>query len=250
MGMLWTSRKGSVVSGRIEHIGDATLYLGDCLEILPEIGPVNSVVTDPPYGINYRSHHNSSRRGKFAKWIRYENFPGILGDDEPLDPEFLLKLNVPMAIFGGNYCADKLPPSGCWIVWDKRDGIGSNNQADTELIWTNFNKPSRIYRQLWSGLLRRGEENVSRQTKYHPNQKPVALMCWLIKYGGLSGPIADTHMGSGTTGVACARLDLKFIGIEIEEKYFDIACKRIENEYKQPKLFKPEQIEYEQNKIF
>lgn len=221
---------------RTERIGDCELHLGDCREIIPRLVGVDAIVTDPPYGINYRSNHNSSRRGKWAKWVRYENMPGIIGDDAPLDPEALLSLDVPTIIFGGNYCADRLPAARGWIVWDKRDGIGPNNQADCELAWTNLDKPSRIHRQMWSGLLRAGDENVSRQPKHHPHQKPVALMQACIQYSG-GRAILDPFMGSGSTGVACVKLGLRFFGIELDPTYFETACKRIEAAYAQPDMF-------------
>ncbi len=221
---------------RIERIGDATLYLGDFREILPTLDPVDAVVADPPYGINYRSNHNSSRRGKWAKWVRHENMPGILGDEEPLDPEPLLALGVPTVIFGGNYCADRLPPSRCWIIWDKRGGIGKNNQADCEMAWTNLDKPSRIFTHLWSGLIRQGEENIVFSPKLHPHQKPVALMARIIDYAAVGPIILDTHMGSGSTLVAAVRLGLKPIGIELDPHYFPIACRRVRQEYEQPRL--------------
>lgn len=220
---------------RREVIGDCVLYQGDCREILPVLTGVGMVASDPPYGISYRSTHNSSRRGKFAKWVRTENMPGIIGDDKPLDPAQILALGVPTVLWGGNYCADRLPASRCWIVWDKRDGIGPNNQADCELAWTNLDKPSRIHRQMWSGLLRAGAENVSRQSKVHPHQKPVALMEKCIAQT-VRGPVLDPYMGSGTTGVACINLGRRFIGIEIDETYFDIACRRIEEAVAQPRL--------------
>lgn len=225
-----------LASFRREQIGDCTLYLGDCREILPLLPKVDAVVTDPPYGISYRSNHNSSRRGQWAKWVRYENMPGIVGDDAPLDPAAILALDVPTVLFGGNYCADRLPASRGWIIWDKRDGIGPNNQADCELAWTNLDKPSRIHRQMWSGLLRAGAENVALQPKHHPHQKPAALMKACILYAG-GHTILDPFMGSGSTGVACVELGRKFIGIEIEPKYFDIACKRIGAAYAQPDMF-------------
>lgn len=213
-----------------EHAG-ITIYHGDCREILQMLDePVGLVLTDPPYGINYRSNHNSSRRGKFAKWIRYENHPGIIGDDSPLDPRFILSLEVPMVIWGGNYCADRLPPSRCWIVWDKSDGIGPNNQADCEMAWTNFDKPTRIFRHMWSGLLRAGEENVSKSPKLHPHQKPLALFRWGISYSDTTGTVLDPFMGSGTTLVAAKQLGRRAIGIEIEEKYCEIAAQRLSQE--------------------
>lgn len=224
---------------RIEYVAEGvTLYLGDCREILPNLPEVDAVVTDPPYGISYRSNHNSSRRGVWAKWVRSENLPGIVGDDAPLDPQPLLDLAVPTIIFGGNYCADRLPPSRCWLIWDKRDGISPNNQADCEMAWTNLDKPARLLRHMWSGLLRAGEENVSRGEKLHPHQKPAAVMRACIQYlPDDARTILDPYMGSGTTGVAAVQLGRKFVGIEIEPQYFDIACRRISGVLACPDMF-------------
>ncbi len=231
---------------RIEQIGDAVLYCGDCLEVLPTLSGFDAVVCDPPYGINYRSNHNSSRRGKWAQWVRTKNLPGILGDDEPLDPAAILALDVPTVIFGGNYCADMLPASRCWIIWDKRGDLGRNNQADCEMAWTNLNAPSRVCTHKWSGLIREGEENLSRGgVKLHPHQKPVALMRFIIDYlpAGCE-TIVDTHMGSASTGVACIDMGRRFIGIELDADYFDIACRRIDTAWaSRPRLFADKELE-------
>ena len=218
---------------RVE-IGNATLYYADCADVIASI-ECDAIVTDPPYGISYRSNHNSSQRGQWAKWARTENLPGIVGDDRPLDPSHLLEKKVPTVIFGGNYGSDQLPATRCWIVWDKRDGISPNNQADCELAWTNINKPSRIHRQLWSGLLRAGEENICHASKDHPHQKPVALMRFCIDYAG-GNVVLDPYMGSGSTGVAAIQMKRRFVGIEIERKYFDVACERIELAQRQRSL--------------
>lgn len=208
-----------------------TIFHGDYLSLLEtvDLSVVEMLCADPPYGINYRSNHNSSRRGKWAKWVRYENMPGIAGDDVVLDPAPFLRFPK-VAIFGGNYFADQLPPSRCWVTWDKRDGISPNNQADCEMVWTNLNKPSRIYRHLWSGLLRAGEENVSKGQKLHPHQKPLALLRWLIQYAEVTGAVLDTHMGSGSALRAAKDLSLKSIGFEVEERYCEIAAKRMAQE--------------------
>jgi site-specific DNA-methyltransferase (adenine-specific) len=207
--------------------GGITIYHGDCREILPLPRAADLICTDPPYGINYRSNHNSSRRGKWAKWIRYENMPGIIGDDEPIDPLPLLESAPLVCIFGGNYIADRLPPSRCWIVWDKRDGIGPNNQADCEMAWTNFDRPSRIYRHLWSGLLRAGAENVALSDKLHPHQKPISLLTFIINYSGATGTVLDPYCGSGSTLLESKNAGMRAIGIEIEEKYCEISAKRL-----------------------
>jgi len=208
-----------------------TIYHGDCREILPQLDRADLILTDPPYGINYRSNHNSSRRGKWAKWVRHENLPGIQGDDKPLDPEHLFVADK-VVIFGGNYCSDKLPPSRCWIVWDKRDGIGPNNQADCEMAWTNLNKPSRIYRHLWSGLLRAGEENVSKSEKLHPHQKPLALCRFILQYADMpkGAVVVDPYCGCGSTLRAAKDMGFRAIRIDIEEKYCQKAATRMAQE--------------------
>ena len=216
---------------RVEYIGDATLYLGDCLEIMPTLGRVDAVITDPPYGMNYRhgySYSNAKRVG-----TRHVN-TAIIGDDKQFDPSPFLDFPT-VILFGANHYANNLPVSKGWIFWDKRPNMKPNDHSDGELIWTNKGGHLKRFTYMWSGVCREGE---SGEKSLHPTQKPIALMAWLIKeYTKPGDTILDPFMGSGTTGVACANLDRKFIGIEIEEKYFDIACKRIEIAYSQPRLF-------------
>jgi site-specific DNA-methyltransferase (adenine-specific) len=208
-----------------------TIYHADCRDIIPFLAPVDMVFTDPPYGINYRSNHNSSRKGKWAKWVRNENLPGIIGDDKPLEPEHVMIADK-VVIFGGNYCADKLPPSPCWIVWDKRVDISPNNQADCELVWTNLKKPSRIYRHLWSGMLRAGEENISKSEKHHPHQKPLGLCRFVLSYSEVpkGACLLDPYCGSGSILRAAKDLGIRAIGIDIEEKYCEISAERAAQE--------------------
>lgn len=222
-------KKKSIVKPYYDHDG-MTIYHGDCRDVYRGTSAlIDMVLSDPPYGISYRSTHNSNRRGEWSKWIRDENFDSIRGDDEPFDPRWLVMMAPRIALFGANYFASKLPDSRCWIAWDKRDGISPNDQADCEMVWTNFNKPSRLFRHVWSGLIRAGEENVSRSPKLHPHQKPVAMMRWLIEYSGcpLGSMILDPFMGSGTTLRAAKDLGMRSIGIEIEERYCEIAANRL-----------------------
>jgi site-specific DNA-methyltransferase (adenine-specific) len=213
---------------RKEIIGDATLILGDCREVLPTLGRVDAVVTDPPYGIGFV--HN----GKGGRLARSTQFGGvaIIGDDEPFEPSEWLDFPE-VILWGGNHFASRLPDASRWLTWDKRDGVCSNDQADCEHAWTNLGGPARIKRHLWNGMLKQSERG---EIRVHPTQKPIEVMIWAIEQT-TGQTILDPFMGSGTTGVACMKLGRKFIGIEIEPKYFDIACRRIEEAWKQPRLF-------------
>jgi len=226
---------------RKEVIGDCVLYLGDCMDVMPTLGKVDAVVTDPPYGIGYV---HSGGGGKLAKSCSFGGVK-IHGDDKTFDPVPFLNFDK-VVLFGANHFADKLPPSSGWLIWDKRDGICSNDQADCEIAWTNLKFPARLIRHLWNGMLKDSERGISR---VHPTQKPIAVMEWVIKQVGLPETILDPFMGSGTTGVACVKLGRKFIGIELDETYFDIACKRIEEAYKQPDMFIEPPTKYIQDKI-
>ena len=215
-------------------IGDCRLLLGDCLEILPTLGKVDAVVTDPPYGIGEDGSKAKTRIGPKsfgAKYVRdYEGSRGW--DDKPLDKHVAESISLAKhaIVFGGNYY--RLPPSSCWLVWDKKNP--GTDFADCELAWTNLKKAVRKIEFLWSGGIRR-ERHIPRQ---HPTQKPVGVMEWCIGHlPSTTQTILDPFMGSGTTLVACAKLGRKGIGIEIDEGYFDIACKRIRDAYAQPDFF-------------
>jgi len=229
---------------RVEQIGDATLYLGDCLEILPTLGKVDACVTDPPYGSGLAMDYAKRFKAKAGRWWRNTDrsdqviHDDIVGDDTPFDPSPILRLGVPTILWGGNWYAARLPDSGGWIVWDKRGGKRDVTGAawpmsEAELAWSNVGKGVRVIRHTWFGLIRDSE----RGEHYHPTQKPVVVMTQCIEYFKNAITILDPYMGSGTTGVACSNLGRKFIGIEIEPKYFDIACRRIADAYKQRRLF-------------
>lgn len=210
-------------------IGNATLYLGDCRHILLTLGKVDAVVTDPPYGIG-EAAGKAKTRGKLAKAIDYGDDDW---DNQPIDDDLIASVRAAgrwQIIFGGNYY--DCPATSCWLVWDKENG--ANDFADCELAWTNLPKAVRRIRYMWNGMLRaNGEERGD-----HPTQKPIGVMKWAI--GHLPEPnetILDPFMGSGTTGVAAVQMGKHFIGIEREPKYFDIACKRIEDAQRQGDMF-------------
>lgn len=208
---------------RIERIGNATLYLGDCREILPTLPKVDAVITDPPYGIKKDGQakttggHGGRKGYEFLGW-----------DSERPDAEIfrlILAAAEKQVIWGGNYFADLLPATGKWLVWDKGQRI---NQSDGELAWTHEAGALRICTMNRVELMTDGAE--------HPTQKPVRLMEWSIGQVKATGTVLDPFMGSGSTGVACMRLVQPFIGIEREPKYFDIACRRIDDAQRQGRL--------------
>lgn len=200
-------------------IGDCRLLLGDCREILPTLQRIKTCVTDPPYGIANvwkggfgngwgRARAASELRNSWDNEIPHDVIEQIARFDEAV-------------IWGGNYF--DLPPSRCWLVWNKPERGFS--LAEAELAWTNIDAVVRVCDAPRS--------DVGRE---HPTQKSLKVMQWSVeKTKGQT--ILDPFMGSGTTGVACIKLGRKFIGIEIEPKYFDIACKRIRDAYNQPDMF-------------
>lgn len=206
------------------------LYLGDCLEFMRgmEAGSVDAVVTDPPYGISY-----NPSGGNGNKWFR-KNLPPIIGDNKEFDPSPFLFFDF-VVLFGANNFCDKLPRTRGWVCWDKKPDLGSNDMSDGELIFTNSQKPMRMFRHRWSGVIRDSENG---ERVLHPTQKPILLMRWLIKnYTPEGATIFDPFMGSGTTGVACMQLGRRFIGCEIDPTYFAIAEKRIREAAAQGLLF-------------
>lgn len=215
---------------RVEHIGNATLYLGDCREILPTLGPVDAVVTDPPYGIGFEK--GAGGNGAQPKERRRDYGP-IHGDDKAFDPAPWLMW--PCILWGANHYSSALP-HGRWLAWNKLGSLEPwDSFSDVEFAWQNVRGADRIFSLLWKGLCQ--GEKINGGVRGHPTQKPVALMEWCLGFVPNAVVILDPFMGSGTTGVACARLGRAFVGIEIDPAYFDIACERIAKAYAQPDLF-------------
>ena len=220
-------------------IGNATLYLGDCLDILPTLPKVDAVITDPPYGIGEARADNSSR----SCLAQSKDYGVAAWDDAPPTPELMGRILAAgrwQCLFGGNYFG--LPASSCWLVWDKVNG--DNDFADCELAWTNWPKAVRRLRWQWHGMIRQGNEE-----RYHPTQKPLQVMAWAIDLCPKADTILDPFMGSGTTGVAAISRGKSFIGIERDRSYFEIACRRIEDAQRQAPMFAPEPPKQEQEAL-
>ena len=214
-----------MTSSRIERLSDGvTLYLGDCREILPSLGKYDAVVTDPPYGINAARDRKSQKHG----WRDYD----APGWDKERPPADLIALILGAAkhaiVWGGNYFTDTLPPTSKWLSWDK--GQTDFSLADFELAWCSFDGAARRITLSRSVAMQDGKE--------HPTQKPVEVMRWCIdKLPKGCASIIDPFMGSGTTGVAAVGMGRKFCGIELEQKFFDVSCRRIEAALSAPDMF-------------
>ena len=205
---------------RKETIGNAELYCGDCLLILPTLPKVDAVITDPPYGIGAdKANAHSSIRDN-DKWERRDWDSG-----RPSREAFtrILAAAPAIAIWGGNYFADLLPASSGWLCWRKPQAETGFSLADVELCWTNQNFAART------------KTFPRRDGNAHLTQKPVAVIEWTASFVK-GNTTLDPFMGSGTTGVACMNLGRRFIGIEIEPKYFEIACRRIDDAQRQQRL--------------
>lgn len=206
-----------------------TIYHGDCREITAWLA-ADVLVTDPPYGIALRTNYAQRKRTALALC---NDFPPIFDDDRPFSPVHLLAAGKPSVMFGANHYADSLPASPTWLVWDKLDGltskreVGFNDQADVELAWSNLGGPARLFRQRWMGAMKTGRDGQVRRR--HPTEKPVELMTWVVQQCP-PGVIADPYMGSGTTLRAAKDLGRKAIGIEVDERYCEIAAKRMGQE--------------------
>lgn len=217
---------------RREVIGNATLYLGDCLTLLflHELH-ADAVISDPPYGMDWDTDASRFSGGVTKRGVGRSDWGDIANDDKPFDPAPWLSFTE-CILWGANHYAQRLE-IGTTLVWIKRN---VNNfgffLSDAEIGWQKGGHGVYCHSYPWHG-----SEIINRkQPKWHPTEKPVSLMEWCVRRVK-SNTVLDPFMGSGTTGVACVNLQRRFIGVEIDPKYFDIACERIENAYRQERLF-------------
>lgn len=213
---------------RVEHIGRATLYLGDCRDILPTLSGIGTVVSDPPYGMGWSFTGQGS--GKSAQGGRNSITKGqrIEGDNCEFDPSFLL--SYPKVLLWGMHHFPQHLHRGSVLVWIKKyeDAFGTF-LSDADLAW--MNSGCGVY---CSKTINPASFQAD---KAHPTQKPVPLMRWCIEKVDPQGIICDPFMGSGTTGVAAVQMGRAFVGIEIDPTHFAAACKRIEDAQRQGDFF-------------
>jgi len=205
-----------------------TIYHGDCREIVPTLGKFDLLLTDPPYGIklnvaNARFSGGSEKtKSKRGKSISFKNRTPIIGDDKDFDPSFLVALNCPKIIWGWNNFPNLLPRGAC-LVWIKiNDAAFGSFLSDAELAWMSKGHGVYCFKDL-------SNAGITKQ-RFHPTQKPIPLMNWCISFFPKSKTILDPFAGSGTTGRAAKDLGRKATLIEMEEKYCEIAAKRMEQE--------------------
>ena len=204
-----------------EIIGNSILYLGDCQEFFEEIKKVEVLLTDPPYGIKISSNP-----------VRQKHVKKDWDNSKPSDEliKNLCNMTDQQIIWGGNYF--NLPPSRGFLIWDKNQPFDFS-LAMAELAYWSKDTNAKIF-----------HERVVNYKKHHPTQKPTSLMEWCIELSR-GKEFFDPFMGSGSTGVACVNMGKKFIGIEKDEEYFEIACERINEASNQGKIFVENKI-YEQ----
>lgn len=215
------------MSYRVEQLSEnVTLYCGDSAELYASLPREAGVCSDPPYGINYQ--HGTRRGGRKMG----TDGCAIVGDDKPFDPAPWLQFRETL-VWGAEHFKSRLPDGGRWLVWNKRRVGVVRDQGSVENAWHSVAGVTRLIDHPWDGAdlgCERGQPRV------HSNQKPVEVMVWCLGFMS-SQHIIDPFMGSGTTGVACVRQGLAFTGIEIDERHFDNACRRVAEEISRPRLF-------------
>lgn len=220
---------------RVETIAEGvTLYLGDCREILPTLER-SAIVSDPPYGMSWNTNSKRFTGGTREKQLGpgRDDWGDVAGDGAPFDPAPWIDFPE-VILWGANHYAAKLP-TGTTLIWLKKHlHLLGTYLSDAEIGWqrgghgvyvANFPFPNTV-------KVSEGENGLS----LHPTQKPLALMDWCVRRTK-TAHVIDPYMGSGTTGVAAVRLGRPFTGIEIEPKYFDVACRRIAEATRQPDMF-------------
>lgn len=238
-----------VEAGDVWLLGSHRLICGDSTDVavidrLLEGKKAKLLLTDPPYGINVVSVNKKvggdkpfGSKGKVGygekgknKILDCNEYAPIIGDDTTdtarANYDVALTCTENQIIFGGNYFTDFLPPSRCWIVWDKQN---TGNFADAELAWTSFDKGVRLYHFLWNGLCRKGSRDVEGKTRVHPTQKPVGMLADILKdFSKENDTILDCFGGSGSTLIACEQTDRVCYMCELDPYYCDVIIARWE----------------------
>jgi site-specific DNA-methyltransferase (adenine-specific)/modification methylase len=211
-------------------IGPCILYHGDCQKMPSLLQGATLLLTDPPYGIAYRQKPSRN------KLVHPDTVHAMIaGDAPPFDPTHLLQLGIPkMILWGGDHYIDRQQYGGTLWTWNKLADTSPHDGADCEYAWTNVKGPARLFSFLSRGIMRAGVDNLSvGGSRKHPNQKPPELMEWCLDKAEVAPQndlVADPYMGAGPVGMACLWRGIRYVGIEIEQKYYDRAVRRLQQE--------------------
>ena len=215
---------------------DFGFYNMDCMEGMKEFPDkyFDLAIVDPPYGIGYDTIAQNAGGTKSKGAATFKKHYHASGWDVRPTKEYfdeLMRVSKNQIIWGGNYFTDYLPPSKGFICWDKRcNNAMVNNFADCEYAYLSEGLGvARMYRHMWNGMLQ--EDMKNKENRIHPTQKPVALYKWILTmYAKQSDKILDTHVGSASSLIACYDMGFKYVGFEIDEEYYKLACQRLEEE--------------------
>lgn len=234
-------KKARTVRGDIYSLGIHRVMCGDStmiedIEKLTGGRKVDTVFTDPPYGIDVVQSNQVGGDGptKFGKVggkniVKSKIYNKIIGDETTDTAKTFYENCVALkfkniVLWGGNYFTDFLKPSRCWFVWDK-EMTGNFSQA--EMAWTSFDKGGvRVFKYLWNGLSRAGSRSVELKSRVHPTQKPVGLFGMIFQKFDFIKSVFDGFLGSGSTLIACEQTGRVCYGMEIDEKYCDVIVQR------------------------
>ena len=213
-------------------------YNMDCMsgmEMYPD-KHFDLAIVDPPYGIK-QDGHRANNRSKLAKSKKYHKALWNMSAPDGAFFEELFRISKNQIIFGANHFISKIPiDSSCWIVWDKNN---SGHFADCELAWTSFGTAVRQFTYTWNGMVQ--EDMRDKEIRIHPTQKPIALYRWILRnYTKPGDKILDTHLGSGSSRIACSEAGYDFTGFEFDEKYFAASEERYQKYISQGNMFRSE----------
>lgn len=195
------------------------------------VGVPDLVHADPPYGVNERTKRGTNGRGETPSGklhsgaVKSRDWPAVHGDDRPFDPAPLLALQRPLVLWGANHYSDRVPGSPSWVVWDKREGTTSDDNADGELAWSNLGGPLRIFRHLWRGVCRASEHGAP----LGPTQKPIALSTYVFQRAKLKpgALVFVPYLGSGPDLPAARAMGLRVVACDVERWCCDTAIGRL-----------------------